>query len=87
MSFDISNLHIEQDSLEGQNLQAIIARDHVTAEEAVRRALRHPAVARKSPGQELIGLFSGDEDRALMDEVMELARQRHKLDEPRDFDL
>ena len=87
MPFDIPNLHIEQNSREGQNLQAIIERDHVTPEEAIRRALRHPALVQKTPGQEMIGLFSSDEDRALMDEVMELARERRKLDEPRDFDL
>ena len=87
MPFDIPNLHIEQNSREGQNLQAIIQRDHVSPEEAIRRALRNPAVALKTPGQEMIGLFSSDEDRALMDEVMELARERRNLDQPRDFGL
>ena len=87
MAFDIPNLHIEQNSPEGQNLQAIIQRDHVSPEEAIRRALRHPAVAQKTPGQELIGLFSSDEDRALMDEVMEIVRERRTREDPRDFSL
>jgi hypothetical protein len=87
MPFDIQNLHIEQHSREGQKRQAIIQRDHVSPEEAIRRALRHPAVVDKTPGQELIGLFSSDEDRALIDEVMEMARERRKLDEPRDFGI
>lgn len=87
MGFDISNLHIDDNSPEGQNLRAIMSRDQVSPEEAIRRALRHPGVAKKTPAQELIGLFSSDEDAKLMDEVMELARARRKLDGPRDFGL
>lgn len=43
MGFDIDNLHIEPDSPEGRGLQMIIDRDHVTPEEAARRALREIA--------------------------------------------
>jgi hypothetical protein len=87
MPFDIPNLRIEQNSREGQNLQAIMQRDHVSPEEAIRRALRHPALVQEMPGQEMIGLFASEEDRVLMDEVMQLARERRKLDQPRDFGL
>lgn len=43
MPFDIPNLHIENDSPEGRVVQTIMQRDHVTAEEAVRKALAHAA--------------------------------------------
>lgn len=40
MSFDIPPLHIPDNSREAQVIQAIMIRDQVTAEEAVRAALR-----------------------------------------------
>ena len=40
MSFDIPQMHIPDNSTEARILEAIIDRDHVTVEEAVRRALR-----------------------------------------------
>lgn len=40
MSFDIANLHIDEHSPEGRAIEAIVNRDQVTPEEAVRRALR-----------------------------------------------
>jgi len=51
MSFDIPQMHIAGNSIEARNLEAIIDRDHVTVEEAVRQALRtvevKPAAHRK----------------------------------------
>jgi len=82
MSSDIPNLQIEQNSSQGQKIQ-MIQHDNVSAEEAN----CHPQPANCAPGQEMIGLFSSNEDRVLIDEVMEMAVERRKLDEPRDFDV
>jgi len=52
MSFDIPQMRIPDNSTEARILEAIIDRDHVTVEEAVRRALRtvevKPAAPKKS---------------------------------------
>jgi hypothetical protein len=86
MSFDIHDLHIEPDSPEGRGLQAIISRDHVTAEEAVRRVLRD-AGTKQNPAQRMIGLFSSDEDAAMMDDVMQLSRESRTTETTRDIGL
>lgn len=71
MSFDIPQLHFPGNSPEAQVIEAIINRDHVSPEEAVRRALRgiakergkvvSPATAEgKQPGELLLGLFADE---------------------------
>jgi hypothetical protein len=74
MSYVISQLHIED-----------IDREGVTPEEAVRRLLRGSLPRAKTPAEELIGLFSRDEDAALIDEAMETARASRRIDAARDF--
>jgi hypothetical protein len=81
MSFLIEKLQIDENTPEGRALKAIVRRDHVTPEEAVRKALR--TLARPTPAEEMIGAFSSPEDAALLDEAMEIARQARKIDEER----
>lgn len=87
MNFDFADLHIEGSSPEGQNLQSIIDREHVSPEEALRRALRHAVKDQPNPAQRLIGLFSSPEDALLMDEVMELGRESRHAHTTRDIGL
>jgi len=90
MSFDFSHLRIEESSPEGQIIQAIIESDSVTPEEALRRALRNPrsgAVLPQNAAQRMIGLFNQPENAALMDEVMELARESRQSHTTRDIGL
>ena len=47
MSFDIPEIHVADGSREAQILEAIMARDHVTTEEAVRSILRTAAMPQK----------------------------------------
>jgi len=49
MSFDIPKMHFPDDSQEARILEAIIDRDHVTVEEAIRRALRTVEVKPTAP--------------------------------------
>jgi hypothetical protein len=86
MSYVIRNLHIEPDSPEGQGLEAIIARDHVTPEEAVRKLLREASPKRNS-ALRMIGLFSGAEDAAIMDEVIRLNQESRTTPSSRDIGI
>ncbi len=87
MSFDISNLHIADGSPEGQVVEAIISRDHVSPEEAVRRALRQLALPGRSPAEQMWGAFSSPEDSAMLDEIVAEAYERRLADQPRDLGL
>jgi hypothetical protein len=62
-----------------------MSRDLVSPEEAVRRALRHPALAKRTPAEEMIGAFSSPEDVALIDEVMQSVHDLRETDRLRDF--
>jgi hypothetical protein len=86
MSYEIRNLHIEPDSPEGQGLEAIIARDQVTPEEAVRKLLRE-ASPKRNAAQRMIGLFSSAEDAAIMDEAIRLNEESRKTPTTRDIGL
>ena len=83
------NLHIciDSQSPEGHSLESMVSRDHVSPEEAIRRALRHPALAKRTPAEEMFGAFSSPEDVALIDEVMEYVRELRETDRLRDFDI
>lgn len=85
MHYEIEHLSIDENSVEGKNLKLIMNRDGVDACEAVRRVLRNLASGPKSPAEELIGLFSSEEDSQNMDKAMELVKERRKLDGPRDL--
>jgi len=85
MPFDL-HLTIPENSPEGQVVAAIVNRDHVSPEEAVRRIIRD-AGDKRSPAQRMIGLFSRDEDAALLDEVMELTDESRKTPTTRDIGL
>lgn len=85
MSFDFSNLHIESGSPEGQVIQAIVEREHVAPEEALRRALRQ--VGQPNAAQRMIGLFSSPEDAELIDETMALVRESRQTQTSREIGL
>ena len=74
MAYDI-HIHIDSQSLEGHVVESIISRDHVSPEEAVLRALRHPALAKPTPVDEMWEAFSSPKDSASMDEAMESVRE------------
>lgn len=82
MNFDIP-LHIETDTPEARAIEAVMKRDHVSAEEAVRRALRGVVIegqktsstdqASKKPGELLFGLYADEPD--LMQRISEDSRK------------
>ena len=71
MSFDIPQLHFADHSPEAQVVERVMQVEHLGPAEAVRYILRN-AAADETPAQRMIGLFSSDEDAAVMDEVMEV---------------
>jgi len=86
MTFDL-HIHIDDRSPESYALESIIRRDRVSPEEAVRRALRHPALAKRTPADEMIGAFSSPEDAAIIDEAMQSVHELRDTDRLRDFEL
>jgi len=83
MGFDV-HLNISDNTPEGRAVAAIVERDQVSPEEAVRQILRN-AGDRRSPAERMIGLFSNDEDSATIDQVME--RIAHGRVEPSTRDI
>ena len=81
MNFDIP-LHIENNTPEARLIEAIVSRDHVSPEEAVRMALRgvasEPLSDRtdskvgKKPGELLFGLYADEPE--LMQRIAEESR-------------
>lgn len=86
MAFDL-HLSISESSPEGQNLQAIILRDRVTPEEAIRIVLRQPELVSKTPASRMIGAFSSDEDTAITDEAMKYVRAVREANHLRDYGI
>jgi len=84
MSYEIKNLHIEPNSPEELGLEAIIARDHVSPEEAIRGLLRN-ASPKRTPAQRMIGLLSKDAE--LVDEIVELSREGRQTPSTRNIGL
>lgn len=74
MSYDIKHLHIREDSQEGRAVQAIMARDHVSIEQAVLAALREVPLESGVAPAEILGAFSSDSDAATMNEAMSHVR-------------
>jgi len=87
MDFDIQSMHIEDGSPEGRVIEAIVKRDHITPEEAIRVGLRELADSVKTPAEQLWGAFSSPEDADILDRAMEFVQERRKLDVPRDLGL
>lgn len=87
MTFDIPSLHIDSASPEGQVVEGIIRREHVTPEEAVLRALRGfangPAASDEKPGELLFGLFSDGPE--LMSRIAEEARGARDREAVKEF--
>jgi hypothetical protein len=82
VTYDIC-LHIDQNTPEGRVIEQVVQAQQVSPEEAVRNVLRQRA--KKTPAEAMLGAFSSPEDSALIDEVMELARERRKYNQPRDY--
>lgn len=80
-------LHMQIDSatLEGNVLESIVNRDHVSPEEAVLSLLRR--MSERNPAQEMIGALSDPESRQMLDEVVSEAYKLRSRDHPRDFGL
>lgn len=89
MGFDFSHLRIEEDSPEGRNLRAIIEREGVSPEEALRSALR--GVPKHKPGPRppnlevaeslsIIGMWEGRDDLgAAIDAIVQSRPERYGL--------
>lgn len=86
MGYEIKDLHLDDDSPEGRALRAIVERDGVTPEEAVRVALRGTERT-KTPAEEAWGLFSSPEDLAIFEEAMELTKDPRHAWTAREIDL
>ena len=82
--YDI-HLEIDKNTPEGRVIEHVVQAQRVSPGEAVRNVLRQ--LARKTPAEAMLGAFSSPEDLLLLDEVMELARERRTADLPRDFGL
>ena len=79
MSFDIPQIHIADNSVEAQVIEAIVNRDHITPEEVVRRALR--GMATEEPTNAILagrGLFSSPEDVEALDAAVALAYEERR---------
>ena len=85
MAFEL-NFTIPEQSPEGQVLAALVSRDKVLPEEAIRQAIRR-AGDQRNPAQRMIGVFSSDEDAAIMDEVLELANESRVTQTTRQSDI
>lgn len=83
MSFDIPKLHIPDNSPEAHAVEQVMQSQHVGPEEAVRHILRE--ADNRNPAQRMIGLFSNDEDAALMDEVMSMVEVSRATETTRDI--
>ena len=86
MVFDI-HVHIDSQSLEGHVLESIVNRENVSPEEAILTGLRHPALAQRTPAEDMIGAFSRPEDAAAIDDAMQYVRELRATDQLRDFEL
>jgi len=88
MAFDL-HISLPEHSQTVQVIQRISATDHISPEQVAQQLLVEATrqYRAKSPGEELIGLLSTDEDVAILDAAMGVARERRELDGPRDFGL
>ena len=86
MAFDL-HLIIPDNSPEGRVVAALVERDHVSPEEAVRRVLRDVAAPTKTPAEMMWGAFSSDEDSAIIDHAMTHVRALRETDQLRDFGI
>ncbi|CAN5582851.1 hypothetical protein BH11ARM2_BH11ARM2_21310 [soil metagenome] len=78
MSFDIDHLHIDAASPEGESLQAIISREQVSPEEAIRRILRDAGRA-TGPRKERRGPKAPNLDVAATDSIIGMFADRPDL--------
>ncbi|HEY3779849.1 MAG TPA: hypothetical protein VGL56_02105 [Fimbriimonadaceae bacterium] len=82
MSFEIPPIYIPDNSPEAQAVEQVMQAQHIGPEEAVRTILR--SADKRNPAQRMIGLFSSDEDAAIMDDVMELVEEGRKTQTTRE---
>ncbi len=80
MSFDIPQLHIADNSPEAQMIRDVIARDHVTVEEAVLKIIRS-ARAADSPRNFITegkGIFNAAAEAQILDEAVAIAFEERR---------
>ena len=73
MSFDISNLHIADNSPEARAVECVMDAQKVGAKEAVLRILRNAEPAERNYIKEGLGLFKSPEDARILDGAVVLA--------------
>ena len=86
MSFDIPNIHIDEDSLEAQAIERVMNSEKLDAAGAVLSILRS-ANNKETPAMRMIGLFSSDEDSAIIDEVMGVVAESREAQTTRKIGL
>lgn len=83
MSFVIPELHIPDNSPEARAVERVMRDEQVGPDAAVRRILRSAADV-STPAQRMIGLFSSDEDAALIDDVRTLVAEARRTQTSRE---
>jgi hypothetical protein len=85
MSFDIPELHIPDNSPEARAVEQVMKAQQIGPVEAVRSILR--SAEKLNPAERMIGLFSSDEDSAIMDGVMDLVEESRRTETTREIGL
>lgn len=83
MSYEIKHLYIDDQSLEGKVIDAIVKKEGVSPEEAVRKVLReygHP-----TPGEQMLGALSSAEDRKILEAALKVAEEQLRIDSKRNL--
>lgn len=86
----VFHLQFEEDSRQARVIQTIAERQHITPQEVAQRLLEEAIEAQThpTPAEELLGAFSGPEDRKAVDDAMGFVRDNRKdYDVIRDFGI
>lgn len=86
MGLEIKQLEIPDNSPEARAIERVVLVHHLSPEDAIRQILRDHEVE-NNPALRMIGLFSSDEDSALMDEVLELAAESRRTHTSRNIGI
>jgi hypothetical protein len=88
MAFDL-HITIREDSREAQVILQVANDEHITRDEAAERLLFEGVRShgKPTPSQEMWGALSGDQDVALLDEIVSEAYALRIADQPRDFGI
>lgn len=64
---------------------ALILREDISAEEAIRLALRQVQISSQTPADEMWGAFSSKEDAGILDRAMDHVKSFRQTEQLRDF--